>query len=373
MSWAAVAGAGVAAVGGIVAANKSKKGGSTTSDPWAAQQPYLKDSFQGAQDAYKGAMAQGPYTGPRVAGLDPYQTAGARAGGDYAANYGMPAAQQLTQAGQGFLGSGGQFSGNAADLYGRATANSQPTILSNAAAYANNPYVDGLINSANRDVSRNLNETALPSLARAASGTGNTNSSRAGVESAILQRGAADRMADTASNIRSQFFGKGLDMSQQQYNQDLDNSLRANNGLLQSFQQGGNTILQGQQAAGNSYDMSQAAGNVFSGHDQANLNADQAAFNERANYGLDMAGKYQGIINGNYGGTTSQTNPTNPWGAAIGGGLAGYGTFGKLGGYTQTPVTDYGGGLNSGNGYVGAGGNAYPNFDLGGTNRGSGD
>jgi len=373
MAWAAVAGGTIAAVGGIGSAMMANKGGGTSSSsaPWSVQQPYLTTGFDGAQDAYQKAMSMGTYQGQTVAGLNPYQTSGADAAGQYASQYGMPAAQQLGTAGQQFLGYGQQFGSNASNLYTQAQGDPTQKILSDANAYANNPYVDGQIDAANRDVSRDLNETALPSLARTSSGTGNTNSTRDGVQSAILQRGAADRMADTASSIRSQFFGQGLNMAQGQYNQNLQNSLQANNQLLQSFQQGGNTILQGQQVAGNAFDASQAAGGVYQNQNQAELNAAHQKFLDEQNTGLDLTGKYQGIVNGNFGTQSSTSTSQNPLAAGLGTAASLAGTWGKLGGFnTSTSVTPW---ATSGNSYTGMSGGLYANNDLSGTNRGSGD
>jgi len=365
MPWG-VAAAAVAAGGSYMSAKQASKGGSTSSAPWSEQQPYLTSGFDGAQTAYQNATNMGTYQGQTVADLNSTQTGAADAASAYATQYGMPAAQQLGTTGQQFLGNGAQFAGNASNLYSQAQSDPTQTILANANAYANNPYVDGQIDAANRDVSRDLNETALPTLARNSSGTGNTNSTRDGVQSAILQRGAADRMADTASNIRSQFFGQGLQTAQTQYNTGLSASLDANNQLLQSYQQGGNTILQGQQVAGNAYDASQAAGGLYQSQNQAQLTAAQQAFKDQQNNALDLTAKYQGIVNGNYGGESTSSTPANPWGAAIGAGAAAAGTWGKLGGFSSTPVTsgNYTGAGNTGSGWANAGSGDYSSAGL---------
>lgn len=334
----------IGAAGSYASAKQASKGSKSTTEPWSGQQPYLLDSFSRAKDAVDGALAQGTYSGQRVADLNPYQTSSANFIADFANRYGAPAAQALVSTGGNFLGYGSQFGSNASDIFTKSSQDPTSAILSAASQYANNPYVDGLIDSTNRDVQRDLNENQLPSLARMASGSGNTNSTRAGVESAILQRGAADRMADTASKIRSQFFGQGLGMAQDQYNQNLQNMLQSNNQLLQAFQQGGNTILQGQQAAGNVFDQSQAAGGLFRGYDQSVLDANQQAFAESRDIPLDLIGRYQSIIGGNYGGTTTSSGPaTSPWASALqgglGAGLSAFGTFGRLGGFNTTPVT----------------------------------
>lgn len=342
---AAIIGSALAGAAGSYASSKAaSKPRTTETAPWAEQQPFLTDSFGRAKDAVTTALGQGTYEGPRVAGLNPYQTGAADWVANFAATRGAPGATALADTGMGFLGYGSEFGRNATDILGRASVDPQQQILSAAGAYAANPYVDGVIDAANRDTVRGLTEGTLPALARAASGSGNTNSTRAGVESAILQRGAADRMADTAAGIRSQFFGKGLDMAQGQFNQNLDNQLRSNAQLLQAFQQGGNSIIQGQQVGGNAFDQSMAAGGLYSGFDQANINANQQSFAERRDIPLDLIGRYQSIIGGNYGGTSTVSGPGfSPFGSflqgGLGGGLGAAGVIGKLGGFGTQPVT----------------------------------
>lgn len=219
------------------------------------------------------------YTGQRVAGLNPFQTSSANNLGSFTNNtsnlgYG------LMNAGLGSLGASSAAGANADDIYGRSMMDPTQQIINQAGQYADNPYVNGLIDATGRDVVRQLNEQQLPSLARAASGAGNTNSTRAGVESAIMQRGAQDRLADISSGIRSQFFGTGLNMAQNQYNQNLSNMLDANSQLLNAGQFGAGLIDAGQQFAGNNFNLGQAAGGVFQNQNQNQLNAAKDQFNE---------------------------------------------------------------------------------------------
>lgn len=328
--------AGLATAGAAVySASKAGKGGSATqtNEPWKEQKPYLTYGFGQAREGYDRALAEGTYDGQRVADLNPFTTNGANFAGGYAQNYGQPGAEQLGTYGQRLLGQGSGFGANANDIYGRSTVDPTQGIIDNAGRYANNPWVDGVIDSANRDVVRGLNERDLPSLARAASGTGNTNSSRTGAESAILQRGAADRMADTSSNIRSQFFGKGLDMAQNQWNQNLTNQINANNGVGNAFSYGSDSIINGQRVAGNVFDAGRAAGGTFSGYEQALLDAGRAAYGENRMDQLDLAGKYSDLVNGNYGGTQTSTTPgqsPNYVNAALGGALGGYDIYNRF-------------------------------------------
>nr|BAR33249.1 hypothetical protein [uncultured Mediterranean phage uvMED] len=76
--------------------------------------------------------------------------------------------------------------------------------------YINNDILDGQINAASRDVMRNLTEQVKPTIAANAAITGNSGSSRRAVQDAIAERGAADRVADISSGIRSNAYNQAL-------------------------------------------------------------------------------------------------------------------------------------------------------------------
>jgi hypothetical protein len=225
-------------------------------------------------------MANPSYSGPRVAGLNGFQTQSANDLGNYTnATSWMPNA--FNAVGMSNLGAGANYGNNAQGIFNRYSGvDPTQSIINNAGMYANNPYMDGMIDAANRDVARSLTEQQMPGINRAAEGTGNINSSRAGVQDAIAQRGAMDRMADTASAIRGQFFGQGLNMSQNQFNQNLQNSLAANGQLMNASNFGAGLLGQGQQYAGNQFNLGQAAGGVFQNQEQNQLNANKAQFDE---------------------------------------------------------------------------------------------
>lgn len=261
---------------------KSKS--TSVADPGAVEAFKLAKPFYQQGLGNLGSLAsqvqQNPaYAGQRVAGLNPFQTSGANTLGGFAGDtsgYG----QNFMDAGMGNLGASSGVGQNYQNIYNQAGMDPTQMILGQANQYANNPYTEGMIDAANRDTVRGLTEQQLPSLARGLAGSGNTNSTRGGVESAILQRGAADRMADTASNIRSQFFGTGLGMAQNQYNQNLQNMMGANQGLMQSGQFGAGLLGAGQDFAQNNFGQSMAAGGMFQAQNQAELDAQKAYFDE---------------------------------------------------------------------------------------------
>lgn len=366
---AAVMGAG-ALLGGL-AGSQSKGGGTTTqtSQPWEVQQPYLQYGFEQGKTAAGNALANPVYQGQRVASLDPIQTQAINRGGLWGVQN-FDRSNEIAGIGMDLQRTGSQFGGNAANLFSQYSADPTQTIIGNAGLYANNPYVNGIIDASSRDVTRNLYENQLPTLAKAASGSGNTNSTRAGVENAIAMRGAGDRLADISNTIRGQFFGKGLDMSQNQYNQNLQNSLNANRQLSEAYTSG----LAGQQGgtslANSAYSMAMNAGNTAQAQRQNEATAEMAKFAEERGVPLDILKQYMSIVGGNYGGTQTSTAPKTGGGfmgavqGAIGGGLGGLGVANTLGpaglsslqsAFSQTPLgaSGFGTGLAYGNQDIG--------------------
>jgi len=225
-------------------------------------------------------FANPAYSGQRVAGLNPFQTGSADFLGNFANQFTPMASGGAAALGLANLGAGANFGSNAQNIFSQFSGDPTQQIINNAGQFANNPYISGLIDASSRDVTRNLFENQIPGIDRAATGSGALNSTRAGVESAIAQRGAADRLADMSSQIRSQFFGQGLGMAQNQYNQNLQNMLQANQGLMQAGQFGMDALGNAQNLATTGFGQSQAAGGLLQAQNQAELDAQRAMFDE---------------------------------------------------------------------------------------------
>lgn len=271
------------------------------------------------------------YSGQRVADLNPFQTQSADFLGNFANTFTPGAANASGYLGFSNVGPGANYGQNAQGIFNRYDG-VDPTqnILANANEYANNPYINGMIDAANRDVTRQLTEQTMPGINRAASGTGNLNSSRAGVQDAIAQRGAMDRMADTAANIRSQFFGQGLGMAQNQYNQNLQNSLAANNQLYNAANLGLQGLQGAQGIANTGAGQGITAGGVYQTQNQNILNGNMAQFNESLQNRLAALGGLNGTVasgQGWSGGPQTQTTTGTPsLVSSIGGTLLGAGS-----------------------------------------------
>lgn len=260
--------------------SSSSSGDPIRMDAYNIAKPLYANTITTGQNFLNNVAANPAFSGQRVAGLNPFQVQSANNLGTFS-NQTSNLPFVALNAGMNNLEPGSQYGANAQTLFNRFDGiDPTQSIINNAGLFANNPFTDGLIDASARDVVRNLNENTLPTLNRQFSGTGNTNSTRAGVESAIAQRGAADRLADLSSQIRSQFFGRGLDMSQNQFNQNLQNSLAANNQLFNAANLGRNLLSSGQDFATTNFNQGQLAGGMFQQQNQNELNANKAFFDE---------------------------------------------------------------------------------------------
>lgn len=272
MVWGQIAGA---VIGGVMANKAAKKQANAQNYATEMQmrgytdaRPYIQDMYKGGTDALKAKLGAGYYGGPTYAGMNDMQTNALD--GQY--NFGNSA----VGAGQGFMNAAGGFGNNYANLYNQANAtnlNSTASDLYNKAAgndmfagNANDIYnkasggfydqearnlfnqagqdsmgnaqnyalnnSQGLVDAAMRGANRNLNEVQLTNLDNSASGTGNTNNSRAGVAEAILRDRNSELEAATTAQINDQLMGRSLS----QGNQDFANQMNALGGMKSGSQ-----------------------------------------------------------------------------------------------------------------------------------------
>lgn len=178
---------------------------------YGAQDPYIRDIYAQASNLYN----NGSLPNQEVAGIDPrmYANSGFATGGGNDI-YQQQLQQSLANT-QGF--------GNASNTANRMSAGNvynapmnRGIDMQTAAQASYNPYLNGQIDAASRDVTRNLYENDLTGNAGLAAGTGNSGSSRRAVMDAIAMRGAGDRVADISSNLRGQAYNTGLGIAAQQ-------------------------------------------------------------------------------------------------------------------------------------------------------------
>ena len=293
------------------------------SSPWGPQQGPLKFGFNEAKRIYDQQKNTGWYGGDLYANLTPEQRASITGINDYTSGQGMDNANAVTGAGLGQLAQGANYGSNANAMFNAAGVDPTQGIMNNAGQYASNPYMDGMIDAASRDVSRNLFENQLPEINNSASMSGNTNSSRAGVAEGIAKRGAADRIGDIGSTMRGDAYSQGLNMAQSQHNQNFANGLNANAQVGGALTTGAGMVGQGLDQALANQNQGLLAGGLLQGDQQGDIDAafqQWAGGDQRAN---ELLQRYFGTVGGNNWGSnsTSSTGGTN-MGNLIGGGAA---------------------------------------------------
>jgi len=266
--------------------------------------PFINAGYQGGQDALNKMLSTGAYQGDLYANMNDMQNTGLNNQfnfGNTTFGYGQNLADQT----QG-------FAGNYGNLYDQAMGGGA---MNNALAYAD-ANTGALTDAALRDSTRMLTEQTLPGINKVASGTGNVNSSRAGVADAIAMRDYGDRAADTAAGIRSNL----IDQSLGQQQRDFGNAMSANQGLAGAFGTGVNTANTGLSNMIN-------AGAGFQKDAQQQLNADKAAFEANRDFDMQAYQQYMSGILGRAPMSPSgyQANTVDPTAATISGMVTGAG------------------------------------------------
>lgn len=316
-------------MGGLFSGSQKTKSESTTdTGPSKFQQPYLTTAFDGAQANYDASKGSSWYTGDLYAGMSDQAKSDLSATRDYALNTGLGTANQLSSVGSGLVGNFDKASSTLDNFTSLANSDATQANIAAAGKYADNPYLSAQIDAVNRDVSRSLNEETLPGIDRQASGTGNINSSRAGVAAGIAQRGAADRMADNAASLRSQAYQSGLTLAQQDRSNQLSALGTAANGYASLAGQGVSALSSGAQIGTNALNTLNQTNAQEQADRQGQADADYASWYGNDTRESDLLSRYYGIIGSNswgqYGTTSGTQTTTSSPGlmGMIGGGLA---------------------------------------------------
>ena len=280
--------------------------------------PYVDNNLKGSEGALNNVLGTGAYQGQTYAGPNAFQTGTANTMGTYG--------QNMMNSGNAMMGNSAGFGNNANNMYGQyqgmANAAQQQDRLGNAINYANQ-NTGSLLDTAMRDDRRNLQENTLTGIDMAASGSGNMNSSRAGIAEAVANRGYDDRRADMASNIQNSLIDRSLNTQNQAFADQqnaLSGAMGANAGISNAYTMGMNTMGQGANFGMN-------AGNSLQGYDQAQLNDMQKRYEAMRDFELEQRKNYQAGILGKAPQTNNvyAANTVDPMGAAISGGMAGFG------------------------------------------------
>ena len=320
--WGQIAGAVLGGGMSYLSSKQDRKNQAAQNDALMAgfnqYKPYVDANLEGSQSALDGVLNTGAYQGQTYAGPNAFQTGTANTMGNYG--------QNMMNSGNAMMGNNAGFGANANNMYGQyqnmVNNAQQQDRLGNAIDYAN-ANTGSLLDTAMRDDRRNLQENTLTGIDMAASGSGNTNSSRAGIATAVANRGYDDRRADMASNIQNSLIDRSLNTQNQAFADQqnaLSGAMGANSAISNAYGVGLNTMGQGANFGMN-------AGNSLQGYNQAQLNDMRKRFEDQRDFDLEQRKNYQAGILGKAPNSSQNVvaNMHNPMMAGISGAIGGYG------------------------------------------------
>jgi hypothetical protein len=328
MAWVATAAIGSALIGGGISYLGGKadrkainKANAQNNQYLNATMPYVRENLDRVSSDYQGMRDRGPYTGEYFAGPNAMQLEGNQALYDYGVrNRGL---------GQSLMDRTGGFVDNQNNLFNAYSGMvDRPDMMASADQFARD-NMSPIVRAMMRDDTRRLEEQTLPRINTAASGSGNVNSSRAGVASALAERAYGDRLADVSSNV----YNNLRDASLRQGNTEFDQSLRALAGAGNANNNLGRTFALGDTMFGSAVNNSLTAGNNQNTWDQNRLNADRDQYDYETGYQYNLGKDYGGFLaDGSPGQGNYKVNNVSPWAAAAGGAMSGFGFGNQLGG-----------------------------------------
>lgn len=316
---------------------------SSNTSPWAPQANALTDAFSNAQTAYgksSGATAPTDFT----AQMTPAQLATFNSMLGYGnANSGVPGAE--ASAGASMTGAGSSATSGALSALGGfnpATANNPQTLIDQANKYVDGQNIDGQVSAAMLPAMQQVRDATLPQMTSAAAGTGNINSSSAGVggtAQGVVERGLAEQAAGLGSSMRGQAFGQGLNLASSNANSNntamLDALLGRASAGTTAASAGGGLTSDSVNNAGGIFNIANAGGAGQQGADQANLTNQQQQYQSKVSSPYDSLNGLMGIIGqNNWGsqstgsGTSTTTSTPSAW-QVIGGLMSSAGSLVK--------------------------------------------
>ena len=320
--WGQIAGAVIGGGMSYLSSKQDRKNQAAQNDALMAgfnqYKPYVDNNLKGSEGALNNVLGTGAYQGQTYAGPNAFQTGTANTMGTYG--------QNMMNSGNAMMGNSAGFGNNANNMYGQyqgmVNNAQQQDRLGNAINYANQ-NTGSLLDTAMRDDRRSLQENTLTGIDMAASGSGNTNSSRAGIATAVANRGYDDRRADMASNIQNSLIDRSLNTQNQAFADQqnaLSGAMGANAGISNAYTMGMNTMGQGANFGMN-------AGNSLQGYDQAQLNDMRQRFEDQRDFEMQQRTMYNAGILGRAPDSSQnvKANMHNPMMAGISGAMGGYG------------------------------------------------
>jgi hypothetical protein len=281
--------------------------------PWAPQAAALTDAFGKAQTAYgQASQAQAPTD--FVAQFTPdqlgvfksmlgYGTGTSTAGTSTTGNALQTAGTNATQ---------GALSG--LTNYDPTKLNNTQSISDAANQYVSGQNIDAQVNNAMLNARQTARDVTLPGIDQAAAGSGNANSSRAGIAQGLVERGLAQQSADLGASLRSQAYQQGLQLASNNANANNTNSLGALTGAAGAGTNAANSGVNASSSAINDqkglYDLATGGASGQQQAQQANLDNQNAQFQSGTQSPYAALQGLMGIIGANNWGSNSTGSST---------------------------------------------------------------
>lgn len=276
----------------------------TTAKPYQAD--YLDFGFDQAKQFYNQG-APGYFPGQTVAGLNQGQIDALNA----LQGFTPGSAANMSNLGNQFMGGAGTAMNTATNIANGAAPQANMMTMDQLNQYQ--PMINQMVDASTRQGMRTYNEQFAPQLNAAAAGSGNLNSSRAGIAQGVAQRGIAENAQNVGANAMNNLFNQGNSMNMANANLQLNSNaqqLNAANILGGMAQTGAGLQAQADSLREAGLQTNLNAGTAFQDMDQANINADMDRFNYEQNADMNWLANYINMVNGNYGTTQTQTQNT---------------------------------------------------------------
>lgn len=263
-------------------------------NPWGPQQQYLKKGFNQSGKALNRALNHIPkdFTA-NLNGAQDRSLSGIKQLGQGVQRQ----AGNMMDQGFGAAKTGIQQYGNQTEaIWDRANNNQTNSIINDASKYANNPYLQSQIDYALGDVDRNFRDQ-VGGINSGATGTGNINSTRAGVLEAQALDNAQRTAGGISSGMRMDAYNTGLGMAQGQNQFQTNAMLAANQATGQGIGMGMDMAQQGYGMGMQGLSDKLNAATAYQTQKQNEIDGRLAKWK----YPLDLTGQYMSNVGGSYG------------------------------------------------------------------------
>lgn len=312
-------------------------------DPWGPSKAPLKQHL----GLITGQDPWSVYGGEQLAGFNQDQYNQMQGVRDWMSGQGGNMLNSMYGMGNQLMGGFGQAQDSYNRFLGQGAVQNQGPNMDMVGRMMDNPHLQGQIDAAHADVTKNLYQNQMPGIAAYSGGSGNLGSSRRGMLEGLAQNEAASRMSNISTQMRGNQYGQALGYANQIANQNAalnqqnrGMQMNAANQLAGLGGQGMNMFGQANNLFGNMNNMLGGIGNQQQQWQQQNLN------NMMNNHYLGQMLPYQqaqmgtGIAMGP-GAAFGETTQTTPNG----------GIFGSM----MAPIMGMAGGFMAGGGMGGGG------------------